>query len=133
MVDKTMRIAASIAIREYLGSLIGSYSLDDVMWECRASNDATCNAICSAIWYFYSDEEDHQNTGRWQIAADYEAMARRWVKILESDWEMSEPVQVPFLVKIRRLLFPEPLPFNRNKFWPFGDERVWNAWLDSQT
>lgn len=133
MVDNEMRIAAATAICEYLDGVIGSYDLDDAMCKCRASNDATCNEICSAVWYFHSDCEDHKNAGKWQMAGDYERMVQRWIDILRSNWEMAEPVRVPFLTRIRRFFMREPLPFNRNKFWPFNDEGAWNTWRRSET
>jgi hypothetical protein len=133
MIDNERRMAAAIAICEYLNANIGSHALDDVMWKCRESNDVTCNALCSAIWYFHSDSDNHKNIGKWEIAPDFETMARRWLRILRSDWEMADPIQVSFLAALKRILWRDPLPFNHNRFWPFANEDKWNAWLFSQT
>jgi hypothetical protein len=129
MVEMEIRSAAASAINEYIDGRIGSQMLDDVMWECRSSKDATSNAICSEMWFFYSDSEDHRNTGKWQITDKYEAIVRRWIRILSSDWEMAEPRAASLLARITRVLVGQAPAFRSNPFWPFSSETEWNRWL----
>lgn len=128
MIDKQARRSAETAISEYLGMTIGSHELDKVLWDCRAGDDATCNAICSAMWHFHSDTEDHTNTGKWRIEDASEEMIRRWIDILKSEWEIAEPIRLSFVTRVRRIVLGYELPFSDNKYWPFESKDDWDSW-----
>lgn len=129
MVEREIRSAVAMAINKYLDGHIGSQSLDDALWECRLSTDATSNAICSEMWFLYSDSEDHRNIGKWRLAAQHETMLRRWIRVLCSDWEMAEPRTAPLLTRIARVFFGQSPTFHSNLFWPFENEAEWDRWV----
>ena len=61
MIDRKARDAMADAVQSFMDQKIGSREFDDMVFDiARNSHDQSLAAIRDALWWFYSDTEDHK-------------------------------------------------------------------------
>jgi hypothetical protein len=134
-VDTESRRIVSKAIQSYQASEIDNFQLDDILSECRTS-DELVNAIIESLWYFYDDCT--RSTFRNAPAAEaISRWLRRWEQLLITSMDFGEaarkdvilmrPRRPGFLGKVNDIFYGKRPGFATNPFWPLASAAEWES------